>query len=98
MITKRELSGRRELKNIASVFDTVKGQRDKLLEMAEWYWLSGEAEQISDWLQIKKYQHGLAVGILRAGAAQNEAKETVICAWNNFERLSEEIRKEMGGE
>ena len=46
MITKRELSGRRELKTIASVFDTVKGQRDKSLECLEWFWINEDADRL----------------------------------------------------
>ena len=90
MISKRELSGRRELKNIASVFDTVKGQRDKAIECLKWYWLHVEANLIQDSM-IDLNQRV----IKSKKTAFKEIENTIINSWDNFERMAEEIRKEM---
>ena len=87
MITKRELSARRDINTIAGVFDTVKCQRDKLLEAMEFYWLMNDALKILD----DTYLEG------RETAAR-ELNKTVATARKTFKRLSEEIRKEMEGE
>jgi len=93
MISKRELSGRRELKTIASVFDTVKCQRDKALECLEWFWFHEDA---TDMLDMVLTASGETVSGMEK--AYDEIHETYIDSWQNFIRLSEEIRKEMEGE
>ena len=93
MITKRELSGRRELKNIASVFDTVKCQRDKLLGCLEWYWFYWDCRETLNYLYSnKKIWHALNKETI------DELDAWINCAYQNFDMAAEEIRMEMEGE
>ena len=85
MISKRELSARRDINTIAGVFDTVKCQRDKLFEMAEWYWFWQDARELQEVGQLCCY-------------ARVELWRTIVYALGQFNDLSEEIRKEVGGE
>ena len=90
MITKRELSARRDINTIAGVFDTVKCQRDKAIDCLSWYWTYWEATTLQDTLFNK-------TGDIVPGkeSAFDELEETYDHAWDNFERMAEEIRKEM---
>ena len=93
MISKRELSGRRDLKTIAVVFDIVKCQRDKALDCLSWYWFCEEAIELMEDFYNLPYE-----AREKRKPAIAEIEETALHAAGYRDALSEEIRKEMEGQ